>query len=190
MTTSADIREAIVTALTGNTDAGGMVVSPWDWSIPMRAYPHILVRNTEERKESWGPNAPSFTVIATIEIIARTKFSADISDTGSTYALRAVELLKHQIEVQLINNPEIWTLGTGANRVQEFRSVHTRLSTSSDGDMPIAEAHMSLEVAFIQTPDDFFPIPGVPLENFTGTVPEPEGTVEPTFSITFPNPIS
>jgi len=185
MTTSAAIRKTIVTALTGTTSAGEKVSSPWDWTIPSDAYPHILVRNPDESKESWGPNAPAFTATATIEIIARTKAPADLDDAGSTTALGDVECLKHEIESQLINNPALWQIG-----VQEFKSLHSRMSTSSEGDMPIAEAHITMELVFVQTPDDFFPIPSVPIENFTGTIPEPDGTVEPTFSITFPNPIS
>lgn len=187
MTTSADIRNAIVTALTGTTDAGQSVSSPWDWALPANAYPAILVRNPEERKESWGPNAPAFTVTATIEIIARTKSPADLSDAGSTYALEAAESLKQQIEVQLINNPAIWAMqapGTG-QRVQEFKSARSIIRTSSDGDMPIAEVNMLIEVVFVQTPDDFFPIPSTMIDQIGGAVQMPTGTTEPIFVVDF-----
>jgi hypothetical protein len=185
MTTSADIRQAIVTALTGTTAAGSSVFSPFDWPTQMNAYPAILVRNTRERKESWGPNAPAFTVTATIEIFARTKSPAQVGDAGSAAALQAAESLKQQIEVQLINNPAIWAMpapGVG-QRVQEFNSVESEISTSSEGDMPMAEVHMLIEVVFIQTPEDFFPIPSTTLEQIGGAVPMPAGTLEPNFAV-------
>jgi hypothetical protein len=186
MTTSADIRQAIVTALTGTTDAGNSVHSPFDWPTQMNAYPAILVRNPREHKESWGPNAPAFNVTATIEIFARTKSPAQVGDAGSTAALLAAESLKQQIETELINNPAIWAMpwpGMG-QRVQEFKSVDSDIYTTSQGDMPMAEIHMRIEVVFIQTPADFFPIPSVPLTQIGGTVEMPEGTTEPEFVVT------
>jgi hypothetical protein len=185
MTTSADIRQAIVTALIGATDADQSVVSPYDWPTNMTDYPAILVRNPRETKESWGPNAPAFTVTATIEIIGRTKSPAQVGDLGSAAALLAAESLKQQIEVALINNPAIWAMqapGFG-QRVQEFKSVHSELMTSSAGDMPMAEVHMTIEVVFIQTPEDFFPIPSTTLEQIGGAVPMPAGTLEPNFAV-------
>jgi hypothetical protein len=178
MTTTADIRQAVVTALTGTTDAGQSVSSPWDWALAMDAYPAILVRTPDDRSESWGPNAPAFTVTATVEIIARAKAPADFEDAGSNAALLKAESLKQQILAQLINNPALWAAG-----VQEFKSMHSRMSTSSEGDMPIAECHLSIDVVFIQKPDDFFPIPSVPLQQIGGAMKMPDGTLEPTFSI-------
>ena len=72
---------------------------------------------------------------------------------------------KAQIESVLINNPAIWALGTtGQQRITQFSSVESDLSTSSEGDMPMAELNMTIEVEFFQDADDFFPIPVVPLQ--------------------------
>lgn len=189
MTTSADIRAVFVEALIGATDAGSAVYSPFDWPTAANVYPIILVHARKERKESMGRNAPLFTVTTTVEIIARTKSPAQVGDAGSAVALLAAEALKAQIETALINNPAVWadpTSESGAQRIQQFSSVDSELITSSEGDMPMAELLMTIEVEFMQGPDDFFPIPSIPLQGVDAGVQEPAGTVEPGFSITFP----
>ncbi|HEX7906858.1 MAG TPA: ABC transporter permease [Paraburkholderia sp.] len=190
MTTSAELREIFVTALAGATDAQENVFSPFDWPTTPDSYPIILVHARKERKQSLGRNAPLFDVTTTIEIIARTKSIALVGDAGSAAALAAAERLKAQIEVALINNPAVWAHPDGSQRISQFASVDSELTTSSEGDMPIAELLMHIEVDYTQGPDDFFPIPSTPLEGFDAGVQEPAGTVEPGFSITFPNPIS
>jgi hypothetical protein len=49
---------------------------------------------------------------------------------------------------------------------------------------------MRCEIEFTQGPESFHPIDGTPLTGMDVTVVEPPGTVEPKFSIEFPNPIS
>ena len=164
MTTSADIRALFVTALTGATDAGAFVYSPFDWATAPDSYPLILVHARKERKVSLGPNTPEFDVYATLEIVARTKSAALVGDAGSAAALAAAERLKAQIEVALINNPAIWSDPTGGQRIEQFTSVDSDLNTSSEGEMPMAELVMQIEVKFYQGPEDFYPIPAVPLE--------------------------
>lgn len=186
MTTSAELRALFVTALTGATDAGSTVYSPFDWPTEPTAYPFILVRAPKERKVSLGRNAPLFDVTTTIEIIARTKSPAQVSDAGSAVALAAAERLKGQIEVALINNPAVWAYPDGSQRISQFASVDSEITTSSEGSMPMAELLMHIEVDFTQGPEDFFPIPSIPLEGFDAGVQEPAGTVSPGFSITFP----
>lgn len=190
MTTSADIRALFVAALTGATDAGEAVYSPFDWPTAADSYPLVLVRAPKERKQSLGRNAPLFNVTTTIEIIARTKSPALVGDAGSAVALAAAEALKLQIEVALINNPAIWADPNGGQRIQQFASVDSEISTSSEGDMPMAELLMHIEVEFPQGPDDFFPLPSTPLEEFGVTVAQPTGTTAPYFSIELPQSIS
>lgn len=190
MTTSAEIRALVVTALTGATDAGTAVYSPFDWPTASDSYPLILVRAPKERKESLGRNAPLFTVTTTIEIIARTKSPALVGDAGSAVALAAAEALKMQVEIALINNPAIWADPNGGQRIQQFASIESEISTNSEGDMPMAELLMHIEVEFAQGPADFFPLPSTPFEGIDLTVQEPPGTVEPGFSIDFPPFIS
>ncbi len=155
-----------VTALIGATDAGPSVFSPFDWPTASDAYPCILVRAPKERKQSLGRNAPLFSVTTTIEIVARTKSPALVGDAGSAIALAAVERIKGQIEIALINNPAVWAEPadpSGAQRIQQFSSIDSEITTSSEGEKPMAELLMHIEVEFTQGPGDFFPIPSVPL---------------------------
>lgn len=186
MTTSADIREVFVTALTGATDANANVFSPFDWPTAPDSYPIVLVRAPKERKQSLGPNAPLFDVTTTIEILGRTKSIAMLGDAGSAIALAAAERLKWQIETTLINNPAVWLFPDGSRRISQFASVDSELTTSSEGDMPIAELLMHIEVEFTQGTDEFFQIVGTPIDLIAVTVQEPAGTVEPVFSIPAP----
>ncbi|WJN74369.1 ABC transporter permease [Burkholderia anthina] len=185
MTTSADIRALFVTALKGATDAGQEVFSPFDWPTGPDAYPSILVHARKERKESLGRNVPQFNVTTTVEIIARTKSAALVGDAGSAAALAAAEKLKAQIESVLINNPAIWADPAGGQRIQQFSSVDSELTTSSEGEMPIAELLMTIDVEFFQTADDFFPIPLTPLQGVDLVIQEPDGTTQPGLTINF-----
>lgn len=164
MTTSADIRGLFVSALKGATNAGQAVYSPFDWPTSPSAYPLILVHARKERKVSLGPTAPEFDVYTTIEIIARTKSPAQVGDAGSAAALTAVEALKAQIEIVLINNPAIWADPAGGQRIEQFTTVDSEINTSSEGEMPMAELVMHIEVKFYQGPELFFPIPTNPLQ--------------------------
>lgn len=190
MTTSAELRALFVDALSGATDAGAAVFSPFDWPIAGDAYPAILVRAQRERKESKGKNAPLFDVTTSIDITARTQSVAMLGDAGSAVALACAERLKWQIETTLINNPAIWAFPNGSQRISQFASIESELTTSSAGDKPTAELVMRIEVEFTQGPEDFFPIPSTPLEGFDAGVQEPVGTVSPGFSISFPPLIS
>ena len=190
MTTSADIRALVVQGLTDATDAGAAVFSPFDWPTAPNSYPCVLVRAPRERKSSLGKNAPLFSVTTTVEIVARTIATASVGDAGSAEALAAAERLKSQIEVSLINNTSLWADSSGGQIIEQFSSVESEIVTSSEGEMPMAELLMRIEIEFTQGPDDFYPIVGVPLAGIDMQVQEPTGTVQPGFSITFPNPIS
>ncbi|MGU7784885.1 ABC transporter permease [Burkholderia sp. PU8-34] len=185
VTTSSEIRGLFISALTGATNAGTAVFSPFDWPTAGDAYPAILVRNPHERKESLGRNVPQFNVTATLEITARTKAVAALGDLGSAEALAAAEVLKAQIESALINDPAIWADPSGGQRIQQFSSIDSDLVTSSEGEMPMAQLHMTIEVEFFQSADDFFPIPLVPLTGLDVTIKEPDGTTEPGLTINF-----
>ncbi|MGN6589294.1 MAG: hypothetical protein ACTHKE_03280 [Sphingomicrobium sp.] len=190
MTTSANIRALVVQGLTGATAAGASVYSPFDWPTASNSYPSILVRAPRERKVSLGKNAPLFEVTTTIEITARAVSTALVGDAGSAVALAAAEQLKTQIEVALINNTSLWVDANGVQIIEQFASVESEITTSSEGEFPMAELQMRMEIQFVQDADDFHPIVGVQLGGFDMQVQEPPGTVEPGFSITFPPPIS
>lgn len=186
MTTSAELRGLFVAALKGATAAGRAVYSPFDWPTASDSYPLILVHARRERKESLGRNVPQFNVTASIEIVARTKSPAQVGDAGSAVALAAAETLKAQIETVLINNPAIWQDGTGAQRIMQFSSIESDLTTSSEGEMPMAELNITIDVEFFQSAEDFFPIPTDPLQQVNVTIQEPDGTTEPGLTLNFP----
>ncbi|WP_087723399.1 ABC transporter permease [Pandoraea sp. PE-S2T-3] len=179
MTTSADIRAKFVEALKGSTDAGDLVFSPFDWPTMGGAYPCVLVRAPKERKESHGPFQPGYDVYATLQVIARTVSPALIGDEGSVVALAAAERLKAQIEVALINNPLIWNSADGGALIEQFVSIDSEISSSSEGEMPTAELVMHIEVKFYQGPEDFFPIPTVPINEVQIAVAVADGTPQP-----------
>lgn len=186
MTTCSELRDAFVAALINATDAGPHVFSPYDWPTAPTDYPWMLVDWRTETKHSKGRNAPLFDVTTNIQIIARTKAAAQAGDLGSQVARVAAERLKQQIEHNLINNTVVQTHADGTQRIQQFKSVHSELNTSSEGEMPIAELVMTFEVEFVQGPEDFYPITGDVLQGIDVTVQEPPGTVEPRISINFP----
>lgn len=185
MTTSADLRDLFVAALKGATDAGNSVYSPFDWPTSPTSYPLILVHARKERKSSLGPHVPQFDVFTVMEIIARTRSPALLGDEGSKVALQAAERLKFQIEATLINNPAIWADSQGGQRIEQFTSVESDLSTNSDGEMPMAELLMSIEVKFYQGPEDFHPIVGDPLTS-VGVHVDAVNVFDPAG--TYPNP--
>lgn len=179
MTTSADIRAKFVAALKGSTDAGVEVFSPFDWPTMVGAYPCILVRNPRERKESQGPFQPGYDVYSTMQVVARTTSPAMVGDEGSAIALALAERLKAQIEVALINNPLIWNDSDSGSLIEQFVSIDSEISTSSDGEVPMAELIMNIEVKFYQGPEDFFPIPAVAINELQIAVSVPDGTPQP-----------
>jgi hypothetical protein len=186
MTTCTELRDAFVTALVNATDAGASVYSPYDWPTAPTAYPWVLVDWHTETKHSLGRNAPLFDVTTNIQIIARTKAPAQTGDAGSRVARAAAERLKQQIEQNIIGNPAVQANADGSQRIQQFKSVHTEMNTSSEGEMPMAELVMTFEVEFVQAVDDFYALTGTPVEGFDVTVEMPDGTVEPKFSVDFP----
>lgn len=191
MTTSADIRSIVVGGLNGETDAGTSVFSPFDWPTSPDSYPCLLVTAPKERKRSLGKNAPLFEVTTTVVIEGRVAYPADVQDAGSALALAAAERLQRQIEVALINNTDLWVDSFGAQIIEQFESIESEITTSSGGEVSMANLVMRLEVQFIQDANDFAPIFAVPLTEIVGTVQQPQGVVEPMFSIPFPqNPIS
>lgn len=186
MTTCTELRDAFVAAITNGTDAGAAVFSPFDWPTAPTAYPWVLVDWRTETKHSLGRNSPLFNVLTNIQIVARTKAAAQTGDLGSQAARIAAERLKAQIEKCIIGNPAVQANADGSQRIQQFKSVHSELNTSSEGEMPIAELVMTFAVEFVQSPDDFYPLDGLPLQGIDVTVKEPAGTVEPEFSVNFP----
>ena len=181
MTTSADLRDLAVTALTNTTNAGASVYSPRTWPTWPNVYPVILVRTPEESGQSFGrAGPPAFTVTTTMEITARLQGPALPNDAGAVAVEAALETLREQIKAAVINYPALMSL------LQQYSSFRSRITVTAEGEQPIGEVNVSIDMEFVQGPDDFFPVPVVPLEGVDVQIQMPSGTTQPGATIDLP----
>lgn len=149
VTTADTVQTAIVNAITGKTAAGANVYTPRTWPIALAKLPIVLVQSPRERKESLGPNAPSFDVFATIRVVGRLTFVAIADDQAAKAALAALAILQRQIEVAVINDFDLFVM------ISEMTSVEATSEVKSDGQQPIAELTMDFVCKFYQGPEAF-----------------------------------
>lgn len=162
MTTSADLRLLAASALSSATDAGTNVFAARDWPTWNGSYPVLYLHTPIEEKESLGRNgAPQFTVTATLRISARVQKPTTTTGTGAAAAVVALETLQRQMELALVNNPALM------GQLQQFPFVRTEMKVDDDGDQNLAELVMDVGMEFYQGPEDFYPVPTVPLEQIT-----------------------
>lgn len=150
MTTKAELRDLTAGILMGQTVAGDQVYTPSDWPTWSQEYPVILVRAPHEEKESLGRATVEFTVVATIQIVARVELFADVADLGGEVAEEALEQLGRRIERLVINNPVLMT------RLQQFSFVRSRQGFSAEGEKHLGELTVEIGMEFYQGPEDFF----------------------------------
>lgn len=186
MTTSSELRTLAVQALTGATEAGANVFSPRDQASWDGEYPVLFVTIEQEDGDSFGRNAaPAFTVTATLRVEARAENFGMANDAGAALVLEQLETLREQIKAAVINQSDIMPL------LQQFPFFRSHVVRGpADGEQHMASLVVDIGMEFVQGPEHFFQPTSTPLEGFDMTVQEPVGTVEPGFSITFPNPIS
>lgn len=181
MTTTAQLRPLVVAALSGATAAGTNVFSPLDWSTWSEDYPVIFVTTPDEDAESLGRNgAPQFTVTATLRVAARVEAISVANDQGAAVAYAALETLRDQIKTAVINYTPLMQL------LQQFPFYRTRMRVGAEGEQHLAEVVVDIGLEFYQGPEDFYPIPTVPLEGMDITFQEPDGTTEPGLTINLP----
>ncbi|MDN7998050.1 hypothetical protein QZN00_12920 [Burkholderia multivorans] len=182
MTTSMQLRDIAVQALSGATAAGANVFSPRDQATWDGEYPVIFVRVDEEDGESFGRHGPpAFTVTATLRIEARASAPGAADDAGAAQLLVALEGLREQIKAAVINYPPLMSL------LSQFPFFRTRIVRQADD----AHDHLGAVVVevgmeFVQGPEDFYQPPAVPLESVDLTVQMPNGTTEPGLTIDLP----
>lgn len=180
MTTTAQVRDATVAALTGTTDALDNVWSVRSWPTVKSGYPVLYVTAPKEDRESLGDiSAPQFIVTATIRIVARVEVPTLANDAGTAQAEASLERIKQQIDVAVINNPTVMSL------LQQYPFTRFQMGINSDGARPFGELILDIGMEFYQGPEDFFPIVGAPFEQLnitadltnvvdkTGTYPDP-----------------
>jgi len=182
MTTSADLRLLAAAALKGATDAGQNVFTAMDWPTWSGSYPLLYLHTPAEDKESLGrQGGPQFTVTLTLQVSGRVQVENLEDQSGVAEATVKLEALQRQIEIALINNPALM------GQLQQFPFVRTEMKTDGTGDQNLGEIVMNIGLEFYQGPEDFYPIPIVPLEQITVDVDttnvfDPTGTyADPPF---------
>ncbi|CNI30275.1 Mu tail sheath family protein [Yersinia aldovae] len=175
---TAQVRQLVVAAITGHTDAGNRVYSPRDWPTTEELYPVILVQTLIEEKQSLGRNAPQFNTITTVRITGRLQeLDSEYANDGADKAELALERLREQIERAVINSYDL------TRQIQQFAKVRSTIDLDSGGEGHMAQLLMELDIEYYQGPEDFHPIVADPLEGIDITMSMPDGTTEPVVSI-------
>lgn len=105
---TAQVRQLVVAAILGKTDAENRVYSPRDWPTTEEMYPVILVQTPIEEKQSLGRNAPQFNTITTVRITGRLQeLDCENENDGANKAELALERLREQIERAVINSYDL-----------------------------------------------------------------------------------
>ncbi|WP_146126150.1 ATP-binding protein [Burkholderia multivorans] len=183
MTTSSNLRELAVDALKAPnaTSAGANVYSPRTWATWDGTYPMLLVQTPDESGAGWGPHgAPAFTVTTTVRITARAQAAALADDAAAAAVEEQLEVMREQIKAAVINYPSIMSL------LSQFPSFRSSIHVPRDGQSPIGEMVLEIEMEHVQGPEDFFQPPAVPFEELDLTIKMPDGTTEPGMIIEMP----
>ncbi|WP_175946616.1 ATP-binding protein [Burkholderia pyrrocinia] len=183
MTTSSNLRELAVQGLkaSGATAAGTNVYSPRTWATWDQTYPMLLVQTPDESGTGWGPNgAPAFTVTTTVRVTARAQEAALEDDAAAAAVEEQLEAMREQIKTALINYPPIMSL------LSQFPSFRSTIHVPRDGQSPIGELVLDIEMEHVQGPEDFYQVPTDPLIEVDVTVQMPDGTTEPGLTIELP----
>ncbi|PHM22454.1 ATP-binding protein [Xenorhabdus budapestensis] len=171
------VRNLVVQALTGKTDAQSRVYSPRDWSTRGDDYPCILVQTTFDHKKSHGRNAPQFDTITTVRVTGRLEaFDSELGN-GAEQAELALETLRAQIERAVINSYAL------TKEIQQFAEIRSQIDIDASGEGHLAQLLMDIDIEYYQGPEDFYPIEANPLEGIDVTIAMPEYTPEPHIRI-------
>ncbi|MGM7910793.1 ATP-binding protein [Yersinia enterocolitica] len=175
---TAQVRQLVVDAIVGNTDAGNRVYSPRDWPTTEEMYPVILVQTLIEEKQSLGRNAPQFNTITTVRITGRLQeLDGENENDGANKAELSLERLREQIERAVINSYDL------TRQIQQFARVRSTIDLDSSGEGHMAQLLIELDIEYYQGPEDFYPIVGDPLKGIDITMSMPDGTTQPVVSI-------
>ncbi|EKN3880789.1 TPA: ATP-binding protein [Yersinia enterocolitica] len=175
---TAQVRQLVVAAILGKTDAENRVYSPSDWPTTEEIYPVILVQTPIEEKQSLGRNAPQFNTITTVRITGRLQeLDGENENDGANKAELALERLREQIERAVINSYDL------TRQTQQFARVRSTIDLDSAGEGHLAQLLMELDIEYYQGPEDFYPIEADSLLGIDITMAMPDGTTEPVVSI-------
>ncbi|ENB4712370.1 TPA: ATP-binding protein [Yersinia enterocolitica] len=175
---TAQVRQLVVAAILGKTDAENRVYSPRDWPTTEEMYPVILVQTPIEEKQSLGRNAPQFNTITTVRITGRLQeLDGENENDGANKAELALERLREQIERAVINSYDL------TRQTQQFARVRSTIDLDSAGEGHLSQLLMELDIEYYQGPEDFYPIEADSLLGIDITMAMPDGTTEPVVSI-------
>lgn len=178
---AAGVRQLVISALVGKTDAEGRVYSPRDWSTTEDIYPAIIVQTPFDLKNSLGRNVPQFTTVTTVRVTGRLQELDEIDqDNGAAKAEEALEQLREQIERAVINSYDL------TRQIQQFLQIRSTIDMSAAGEGHTAQLLMDLDIEYYQGPEEFYPIETTPLEGIDVTIVEPDGTPVPGVTIDLP----
>lgn len=152
--TSLDLLGMVRDALAaGTTDAGTRIFTPGDWPAQPDEYPITKLRLINETRQSIARSgAPEFMTVALIRIISEVSAPAKLDDGGATDAETACWRIKRQNEVAIINSYPLTAV------VQQFASMFSQLSFSSEGATHLAGVQTDLSIEFYEGPESFAPI--------------------------------
>lgn len=175
---AAIIRQLVVDALTGNTDAGDRVFSPRDLPTTPDQYPILLVQTPFDHKHSQGRNTPAFTTTTTVRISGRVQeYDGETENDGAMVAELALEALREQIERTVINSYALTRV------IQQYREIRSTIDVSAEGEAHLGQLLYEIDVEYYQGPEDFFPVESTPLDGVDLRIEMPDGTVKPGANI-------
>jgi hypothetical protein len=165
--------------LQGSTAAGNRVYVPGDWSTWDKSYPYIRIRPGAEDRTSQGNSGINFDVVSVIRFTARVSAPAQANDGGAAAAEAALWALKRQIEIAIINAPQLRTA-----LISDYPYTHAEVEVSSEGREHYAELVMDIAMAFYQGAEAFCQPPTVPLDGIDVT--QTGSSKGPGLTVTFP----
>lgn len=175
---AAGIRDLVVSALAGKTDAEERVYSPRTWPTTESMYPVILVQTPIDVKNSLGRNVPQFNTVTTVRITGRLQeLDEEAEDNGAIKAEIALERLREQIERAVINSYEL------TRKTQQYLQVRSTINVDASGEGHTAQLLMELDIEYYQGPEEFYEIEAEPLKGMDVTISMPDGTPEPLIKI-------
>ncbi|WP_175795964.1 ATP-binding protein [Burkholderia anthina] len=183
MTTSAQLRAIAVQALTGTTIAGANVFSPRDIPSWDQTYPMLIVTAGDEDADGLGRNgAPQFNVTSTLKVVGRVEQEAQNDDVGAALCYAALETIRDQVKVAVINYPALMIL------LQQFSFFRSRMEVGGKEDSAFHQGQVVIEIGmeFFQGPDDFYQAPTVAFEETDVSLTVADGTPQPGAVITLP----
>lgn len=174
---AARVRELVVAALKGKTNAEDRVYSPQDWPTTGAEYPCIIVQTPFDHKKSLGRNVPQFNTVTTVRVTGRLEeFDGEDLD-GAIKAELALEALREQIERAVINSYEL------TRQIQQFSEVRSQIDISAAGEGHMAQLLMDIDIEYYQGPEEFYPVDGDPLTGIDINIQQPDGSPEHHVSI-------